>query len=247
MKYKLTLFILTLYSCCRTGAQTTINGPTCVVPGIEYQYLISSTDTSTTGINICLNGGVYFGSTDSCLHDSVPPFILVMWNSGIDTASISWNSPSLNTITPVSFSSPLQGGLIDSSYLFQTVGNDSSVSNIQCSAATGGNCSPSYTYQWQQSPNNVDWTDINEATNQNLDVPVTVNETTYIRRAVKETTSGTVGYSNSATINVPLQTGMVDLKDLQKHSKIYLNRQSIESESSSFALTIISQKLLENL
>ena len=247
MKYQLMLFIFSLCSYFSLRAQTIINGPSCVLPAIEYQYLISTDDTTATGISICLGGGVYFGSHDSCLSDSLPPFILVAWNSGVDTASIFWSSPTGNTTTAISFSAPLQAGSIDTAYTFQTIAHDSSVSNIQCSPAMGGSCSPSYTYQWQQSLNNVDWNDIAGATNQNLDVNITLTETSYIRREVTETNSGTIGYSNFATINVTPQTTMQSFKRRQKFQQIVSKTKTTLQIKSGLDFTGISQKSLETL
>ncbi|MGC4036058.1 MAG: DUF6443 domain-containing protein [Chitinophagaceae bacterium] len=75
--------------------------------------------------------------------------------------------------------------------------------NLGSSAgASGGSCSPSYSYQWQSSPNNVTYTNISGATATTYNFSSALTATTYYRRMVTETVSSTVAYSNVATVTV---------------------------------------------
>jgi len=217
MKYKLAFLAMALGFAFIGHSQVSIDGPTCVLAGVEYQYLISTDDTAGTGIQICLQGGTYVGTENTCLNDSLVSFVLVMWNAGIDSASISFNSPSGSATSTISISTPLEPGAIDTAYLYNTIGYDSTISNIHCYAATGGNCSPSYSYQWEQSSDNLNWDDIENATDQDLDVSVTLTHTSYFRRRVSETNSGTVGYSNTATVFVSRDQSMHLKKKAHTH------------------------------
>jgi hypothetical protein len=61
---------------------------------------------------------------------------------------------------------------------------------------------PSYSYQWQQSTDNVNFSDISGQTSLSLTFSAPLTITTYYRRKVTETVSGSVAYSNSATVTV---------------------------------------------
>ncbi|HWB28387.1 MAG TPA: hypothetical protein VG738_23105 [Chitinophagaceae bacterium] len=185
------------------GCQVSVTGATCVIPGITYQYIISTPDTSGTGIHFCASGGV-FNNGDSCLNDSLFSAVLVTWSNNVKTATLTFNSPSGSYTETISITSALTGGFIDAAFLQQTITTDSAISHITCSSPTGGACSPSYVYQWQQSANNVDWTDIAGATGQDFDQSLTITQTTYLRRRVTETVSTAVGYSSVAAVYTTL-------------------------------------------
>ncbi len=202
MKNKILCFLLLSGISLAVHSQVSVMGPTCVLPGIEYQYLITTADTAGTGIHICLDGGAYPNSTGSCIDDSLVSSIRVIWNTGVASATITFNSPSGTATVTVNITSAFQAGIIDSAYQQQTVNYDSAVSSITCAAATGGSCSPSYTYQWQQSADNLTWSDVTGAVNQNLDIAVTLTQTSYFRRKVTESGSNSIGYSNIATVYV---------------------------------------------
>ena len=184
------------------NSQPIIKGPGCVVPGLTYQYIVSIPDTSATGISICIAGGSFINNGNLCIHDSLISALLIIWNSGIQKAQISVSAPSGNIIDTVYLTSDLQPGSIDAGSIQQTIGDSSSPVQINCSAATGGSCSPSYNYQWQQSPDNVSWSDISGATNPQMDAQLILTNTKYFRRKVTETQSGLIDFSNTATVIV---------------------------------------------
>jgi hypothetical protein len=70
----------------------------------------------------------------------------------------------------------------------------------------GGNCAPSYGYQWQQSFDDLSWTDIKDAILPNLEFVAPLDQTTYYRRKVTETISSSVEYSDIAIVLVDALT-----------------------------------------
>ena len=115
------------------------------------------------------------------------------------SGSITLNSSSGNVTFPVSATTALSAGSISSGQT-QNITTGGIPATINCNAASGGTCTATYSYQWQQSPNNVTYTDITGATGQNLSFSTGISATTYYRRMV--TVSGNTGYSNVATITV---------------------------------------------
>ncbi|HEV2354291.1 MAG TPA: hypothetical protein VGR89_08610 [Puia sp.] len=96
----------------------------------------------------------------------------------------------------------LSGGTIDSIGKSQAIPYDSVPSAITCPPATGGSCSPSYQYQWQESVDRVSWQDITGATSQNLAPAQSLQQGTFFRRKVTDSTSGTIAYSDIASVDV---------------------------------------------
>lgn len=194
------LFVLSAVS------QVTISGPTCVVAGTVYQYTISGNWDSLSTMQVCISSGTIAGSsaTSNCTATGAPlATVLVLWNdSASNTGSISLSSSIGNATLSINFAEPLIPGAIDSVSQTQMVAPDSIPSSIHCSLDTGGSCSPSYSYQWQQSPDAVSWTDIAGANAQNLSFDSALAQTTFFRRKVTETGSGTIGYSNVAVVTL---------------------------------------------
>jgi hypothetical protein len=93
--------------------------------------------------------------------------------------------------------SNLNGGRITPSSFIVTSGT--SPGQLTANPATGGNCSGSYTYAWQQSTDQVNWTDLG-ITTQNY-TPPTLTAAAYYRRKV---TCGTtdIAYSTISIITV---------------------------------------------
>lgn len=201
MKNKIFFIIVCLCTALVTRSQVSVTGPACVVPGIQYQYLISTTDTTGKGVHICLTGGSYT-TGDSCLNDSLVSAIYVTWHTGTTSLAVSYNSDAGSNLLNVQLTTALQAGAIDTAYTEQSIDYNTAISSITCPAATGGTCSPAYSYQWQRSIDNVNWENISGATNQNMDVSLILTQTTYLRRKVTETVSSSVGYSTVAAVYV---------------------------------------------
>jgi hypothetical protein len=200
------LLIFTILLCYVSGfSQVSLTGPTCVVPGITYQYRIQGNWDSTSTMQVCLSNGVIADSTGSstCTPAAGAPLstVLVIWSPG-SNGSLSLKSKKGNSSISVKITSGLFAGGIDSVFLLQRIFKDSIPTSINCSPAGGGSCNPVYSYQWQQSLNNVSWSDIVGATGPNLSFGASVSQTTFFRRKVTETASGSISYSNAAVVDV---------------------------------------------
>jgi hypothetical protein len=104
----------------------------------------------------------------------------------------------LETSGTVTVISPLNGGCITSTD--QTITAGSIPATIMAAAATNGNCSGSYAYQWQSSPDNIYFYNISGATSQNLSFSATLPQTTWFQR--KTTCGSEVKYSGSVKVTV---------------------------------------------
>ena len=190
-------------------AQVSISGPSCVAPGIEYQYTISGGWNSGTSMDWCVTGGTITGY-GTCKSGTPWPQIYVIFTSGtgrkIDLTTSIGNATLNITIVPVLLPGTIPPPTSQNIYWGQMAGQ------INCPIATGGSCStPVNTYQWQQSTDNVNFTDIIGATNQNLPFTSGPFSTTYYRRKVTVSPEGTIGYSNTYTVFVapPLNGGVI--------------------------------------
>jgi hypothetical protein len=183
-------------------AQVTISGPTCVVPGTTYQYLITGPWDSASTMQVCLTGGTFIGARGTCTGTVAPrSSILVTWGaagSGALQLSSSKGSGSL----AVTVTSPLSAGSVAKSVRTQLIAYKGSPVAIVCSSPNGGSCSPNYRYQWQQSVNLLGWTDIVGATGAQLTLAQPLLQSAFFRRKVIETGSGTIAYSDAAFVDV---------------------------------------------
>lgn len=203
------------YSCCllaflSAGAsaftQVKISGMQCVVPGVVYEYTFSGQWDSSATMQVCINNGFMQDSRRNVVcspSGKVLSAILVLWNdSAADTGSITITSSLGSTVMNVNFTQPLLPGSINSASKTQVIAYASVPAVIKCSRDTGGACSPVYSYQWQQSSNLVSWQDIPGAGTNTLKINSPLNRNTYYRRKVTETVSGSIAYSDVATVFV---------------------------------------------
>jgi hypothetical protein len=187
------------------AAQPTISGPACVMPGASYQYLISGKWDSVSTMQVCANGAVILGSTNSCTANGAPvAAVSVTWIAGVGTGSLSLSSTSGNTTLAVTVTSPLKGGVLDMVSQRQIVGFNIAPGDIHCGTDSGGACKPIYQHQWQWSPDALHWADITGATGQHLTGIGPQKLTIYYRRKTVETVSGDIAYSNFAVVFVSL-------------------------------------------
>jgi hypothetical protein len=183
-------------------SQVTITGPFCILPGITYQYNIQGSWDSASTMQVCITGGVLIGSNSSSgctTGNKVVSDVLVTWNN-VNSGSLNISSNKGNTNLSVNIISPLNAGAIGGSVKSQMINTGTTPVSISCSVATGGACSPAYTYQWQESPNSVSWNDISGASSKDLKFSAAIIETKYYRRKTIETVSGTIAYSDVAMI-----------------------------------------------
>ncbi|MET0637669.1 MAG: DUF5977 domain-containing protein [Chitinophagaceae bacterium] len=105
-----------------------------------------------------------------------------------------------SNVAMVSVAPQLGGGSISSGN--QLIHSGSIPAVVNATVASGGNCSMTYSYQWQQSTDNVNFTDISTATGQNYQ-PKALTVVTYFRR--RASCNGEIAYtSNTSTISMIL-------------------------------------------
>jgi hypothetical protein len=200
------LFCFIIASISHAVSQVKISGPTCVVAGTVYQYTITGKWDAATTMQVCLSSGTIANSgANTCTPTGTPlSAVLVVWNDSISTSgTVSVTSSAGNTTLKISFTKPLLPGAISDAEASKTINAGAIPSTINCSVAAGGACNNSnFSYQWQQSFDMVAWTDIPGANAKNLPFNIPLTQTVFFRRKVTETMSGTIGYSNIATINV---------------------------------------------
>jgi hypothetical protein len=219
------LFLISILNYFPVFSQVNIAGPKCVVPGTIYQYVISGKWDSTSTMQVCVSGGTIASKTVNCTSNSKPlSYVQVIWNKGT-TGSIQVNSSSGNTNFPVAFSEMLVGGSIQDSSKTSAINYNDKPSIIHCSASSGGSCSPQFSYQWQQSTDAVSWVDIAGAQSQDLVFSSSYKKTTFFRRKVTETTSGSIAYSEFATIYVaaPPPTAMNNKSNTNGNEDMAIN------------------------
>ncbi|HVY73739.1 MAG TPA: DUF6443 domain-containing protein [Puia sp.] len=180
-----------------SGQTISILGANCVVAGTQYIYHITGSYLSATTKSWSVVGGTISGPANGTQ-------VTVTWTTG------SSRSISINTTGPtgygnmsIGFSSALVPGTISNTT--QNINNGAVPVTINCSAPSGGDCgTPTYTYQWQSSPNGATgWTDISGATSQNLSFSSGLTQTTYYQRKVTVVSTSEIGYStNIATVTV---------------------------------------------
>ncbi len=197
MKKILTL-LLSVAGFWQTGkSQMVITGPTCVVAGTQYTYTVSGNWNSSTHMVWSVSNGTINGSSSG----TPLPQIHVTWSSGNGIVMLSTTSPTYNPTLNVTVASALTAGTISNPS--QNINYNTVPAAINCAAASGGACgSPSYSYQWQESTDNVNFSDISGATGQNLSFSSGLTQTRYYRRKVTETSSSSTAYTSSATVFV---------------------------------------------
>jgi len=189
---------------CTLLGQVSVTGPVCVIPGTVYLYNINANWDSSSTMQICIHGGILVdsGGNDTCSHGgSLLIATQVIWND-LSSAYISVSSSKGNASLNVTITDPLRPGSIVDSCKTQTIAFNTSPLTIYCAPDTGGSCSPAYEFQWQQSSDAIVWLDVDGAITQNLHITDLLSNTIYYRRKVKETSSGSIGYSDVATVLV---------------------------------------------
>jgi RHS repeat-associated protein len=177
-------------------SQMSISGPTCVTAGTQYNYTIAGNWTNSTNMSWSVEGGTISGSASG----TPLPQIHVTFTAGGYVKVVTTN-PSSTTTLNVGIALNVYGGVITNPT--QTINYGALPAQINCPAASGGACSsPVYSYQWQYSNDNVNFSIINGFTSQNLAFTSSPSQTQYFRRFVTETVSGTTAYSTVATVTV---------------------------------------------
>ncbi|MBN8666399.1 MAG: hypothetical protein J0M30_02780 [Chitinophagales bacterium] len=197
------LFCLFFSSMIGLDAEGQVTGPQCVRQGTIYQYNIST--NSGSQIEVCVSGGEIVGSDSICRTQATVSDLQIIWSSSVTNGTIQVKSGSsvLHSFS-VAITDQIFPGVIDSMVTEQEIINDSIPSPIGCSLARLGNCNASFAYQWQQSEDNLIWTDISGATNQSLGFQSAPTHTTFYRRKVREMNSGETSFSPVAIVRVTI-------------------------------------------
>jgi hypothetical protein len=188
-------------------SQVKITGPECIVPGTEYQYEFYGRFDRQTEINICVEGGLVAANNNTCYKVSNVNYVRIIWSDDITKGKISISAAKVNGSFNVKPTRPLQGGKIDSLFKIQRAQSSGAIKTIICSAAKGGSCSPSFIYQWEQSDDNLHWTEIKGETFQNLSYATRSDRAVFLRRKIVDTVSNSIAYSDVAVIVVANQPG----------------------------------------
>jgi RHS repeat-associated protein len=188
-------------------SQVSISGNNCVTAGVQYTYTISGPWNMGTFMDWCVTGGTITGF-GSCRSGTPVPQIQVIFTAG-SGRKIDLNTSVGNATLNITVTTSLSAGTIGTTS--QNIFWGQTAATINCTVASGGSCSPSYAYQWQESTDNVNFTDISGATGQNLSFSSGPSITKYYRRMVTVSPDGTIGYSNTHTVNVsqPLFGGVI--------------------------------------
>jgi RHS repeat-associated protein len=195
----------------QANSQVSIIGTSCVTPGVGYSYQVSGASSSDY-IEWCAAGGNIQGgspgSSWSCKNGTNNTWVTVVWTGTAQYLYV--NTPYGYYYFYPTVSVSLNPGSITSNGS-QTINYNATPATIGASAATGGGCSSSHAYQWQQSTDNVNWTDMSGKITQNLSFSSGLTQTTYFRRKVTSF-DNSVGYTGTATVTVnppPLTAGTV--------------------------------------
>lgn len=200
---KTAVSLFALFAFLFAGAQpaSTISGVQCVLPGLVYQYDIKVAVKENETVKVCIENGILPESNSACTEAVLIPLVHVQWQEGKTTGKITVSSPAETKTFTVNISAPFNPGTIQTSDK-QTINFKKSPPVLTCTPAKGGNCTPSFTYEWERSSDKLRWTTISTAKAANLSLSTPLEQTTFFRRKAIETKSKTTGYSNEITVFV---------------------------------------------
>jgi hypothetical protein len=192
------LLILTL----SIHSQAKVSGPECVVPGTEYQYDFYSSADQQSQVEVCVEGGWLVKDNDTCYKGKVLSYVRVIWKEGITKGKISFTTVTGSGSLNVRSATAIQGGKIESTSKLQYIQQAKVPQTITCSESKGGNCFPAFVYQWEQSDDNLHWTEIDEAVHKNLSFSSSLDHTVFFRRRSFDASSNSIIYSDVAIVAV---------------------------------------------
>ncbi len=202
-KWAIVVLLFGLFAPVPAFSQVTISGPTCVTPGVEYDYYLSGANwnSNTTMYWVVTNGSIVGSSSGTPL-----PHVTVTFTQG-GTISVS-TSPSVGSATlNVGTSDPIEFNNITPSS--QTILYNGTPS-ISCPGVGGGSCGVPLQYQWEVSfDRGVTWNNVTGSTGLTLNYTAGVMGTTYFRLKATDPTDGDTAVSNTATVMtyLPLDGG----------------------------------------
>jgi len=195
------MILVALFSFTISIGQVTITGATCVNTALVYQYEVKGQWKENDKISICVDGGLLTESGNNCIEKQIVSFVRVQWSEGKTTGKITVSSSAGTSNITVNIAAPFNPGVIQTAEK-QTLAFNKTPASLSCTQAGGGTCSPSFSYQWEESSNRLQWKEIAGATGRNLSFTVPLNQTTFFRRKVVESKSKTIGYSNTIAVFV---------------------------------------------
>jgi RHS repeat-associated protein len=179
-----------------------ISGPTCVSAGSSQTYTISGSWTTGTTMSWSASGGVV-----SIPSSGTPkPQVTVTWNAGFTTGQVSLttSNPSGSATLSISAQPALVAGTLTTP---AAIAYNTSPS-ITGAVSSGGNCgATTYTYDWEQGSDNVNFTSTGIGGQNFAGTPILNN--TYYRRKTIASGTGASGYSNSVLQAVSIQAGTI--------------------------------------
>jgi hypothetical protein len=201
--HKLLLVITALLCSTLLFAQVGITGPKCVLTSLVYQYdiAIKGAWTENNKVSICVDGGVLTENGSSCIEKQSVTSVKVQWSEGKTTGKITVTSGAGTSNINVNISASFNPGFIETTDK-QTISYNKLPPSLSCTQASGGNCAPSFSYQWEQSLNKLEWKEISGATGRNLAFDIPLTQTTFFRRKAFEAKSNTTGYTNQVAVFV---------------------------------------------
>lgn len=172
------------------AAQVTITGPTCVMQATTVTYTVTGvTNPAQTGWGV---GGTNMGGTSNTIN--------ILWGQ-VGQGSVNVIIPGTSTaailnVTVAAYGT-VGGGTITSPVTNLSYGDAPgaiSSTSLALSGSTGACAALAFSYQWQQSFDNVNFTDVAGATDPNKYIPELIFRNTYVRRAAIASTA--TFYSN---------------------------------------------------
>jgi RHS repeat-associated protein len=198
-----------LYLCLPAAfSQYTIIGYNPVIAGVNYGPYTISGGTWSTADHWCVTNGTLNNTSNTCLANNGTPSVSVTWNgnggtlsyySGSNTTPVATYTVTSYQVTNIIETNPNQEFSPD--YFPFVPLNQLYTLNLTGSAVV----IPPGTviYNWQESPDNVNWTSLPNANTQNYTLTQAFTQTnTYIRRVVYVELEGDGYTDNGETIDV---------------------------------------------
>lgn len=204
MYHSFFLSILLLFRAYTGAGQVQLEGPVCVSTNTVYLYTIKADWKESTIIQVCVTGGIFEDTKTNCYEAKDISSVKISWTESLAAGTLTVKYPGGSQQLAIKITTPLNGGNIAIDSRSQLKDTLTLPSLITCGAASGGHCSPSYSYQWQESDNALKWDDIPKATAVSLKLSKTLKEARYYRRKVTENNSGTIAYSDIAMVDISI-------------------------------------------
>ena len=160
-------------------SQISVGGPNCAQQNVEYTYYVSGSYNFSDYFQWQITGGVEVNSNTNYIGGYSMNSIRVKFSSS-GSISVSISSGGYANLNVTAFGSLNAGSL--TSNISQTINYNAVPGTINCSAASNGSCSPTYYYQWEQSTDGTNWSDMSGKTSQNLSFSSGLTQTSYFRR-----------------------------------------------------------------